>query len=203
MNFYAVIKRFVDIVISLIALPLLFFPFLLIAIIIKATSPGPAFYLGFRTGLGGKPFKIIKFRTMVVDAEKLGGGTTAFNDPRIFPFGRVLRKYKLDELPQFINVLKGEMSAVGPRPELPQYTDQYHDDELLILSVRPGITDFSSVEFSSLDEIVGAGDADKVYEERVLKKKNQLRIKYVKEQSFLLDIKILFKTLACLFKKIT
>ncbi len=132
----------------------------------------------------------------------MGGGTTGLDDPRILPFGKILRRFKLDELPQVINVLKGDMSLVGPRPELPYYTDKYTNDELIILSVKPGITDFSSIEFSSLDEVVGKSNADKVYEEKVLKRKNQLRIKYVNERSFVLDLKILSLTFLCILKKI-
>ena len=130
------------------------------------------------------------------------GGTTALNDFRIFRFGRLLRKYKLDELPQIFNVIKGDMSLVGPRPELPQYTDQYKGDELLILNVRPGITDYSSIQFSSLQEDVGAEDADRVFEERILPKKNALRIRYVKERTFLGDVGLILRTFGCIIKKV-
>jgi len=151
--------------------------------------------------LSGRQFRIWKFRTMVVNAEKIGGGTTALNDFRIFRFGGLLRKYKLDELPQIFNVIKGDMSLVGPRPELPQYTEQYEGDELLILSVRPGITDYSSMKFNALDEVVGAGDADRVFEDTVLTRKNELRIKYVKERTFFGDIKLILQTLGLIFRK--
>jgi len=120
---------------------------------------------------------------------------------RITRSGEWLRRHKLDELPQLFNVLKGEMSFVGPRPELLQYTDQYRGREKLILSVRPGITDLASIQFHSLDKWVGAGDADKVYEETVLAKKNALRIEYAETQSFSLDIKILWRTLTTLFRR--
>jgi len=195
------LKRLFDIIACFIALPFLLPFFAVIAIIIKLNSPGPAFYRGWRTGLGGKPFRIFKFRTMVVNAEELGGGTTALNDSRIFRFGSVLRKYKLDELPQVLNITKGNMSLVGPRPELPQYTNQYKGEELIILSVLPGITDYSSMKFSALDEVVGAGDADRVFEEAVLAKKNQLRIRYVKERTFFGDIKLILQTLGLILKK--
>lgn len=196
-----VVKRIFDLSVCLIALPFFLPLFAIIAIIIKAESPGPVFYLGLRTGLGGKPFKIVKFRTMVVGAEKIGGGTTALNDSRIFRFGAFLRKYKLDELPQIFNVIKGDMSLVGPRPELAQYTGLYKGEELIILSVRPGITDYSSMKFSALDEIVGAGDADRVFEETVLARKNELRIRYVKERTFFGDIKLILQTLCLIFRK--
>lgn len=194
-------KRLLDVSVCLIALPLLLPLFALIALGIKWSSPGPVFYLGRRTGLGGKPFDIIKFRTMVVNAEKIGGGTTGLNDPRVYPFGHLLRKYKLDELPQVVNVLKGEMSLVGPRPELPQYTDQYRGEELLILTVRPGITDDSSIEFSSLDEIVGSEDADRVFEEKVLARKNRLRVKYAQQRTFFRDVGLILRTLGCVVRK--
>jgi lipopolysaccharide/colanic/teichoic acid biosynthesis glycosyltransferase len=194
-------KRLFDLAVCLAALPFLSVLFLAIGLVIWKMSPGPVFYLGLRTGQHGKRFRMIKFRTMVKDAERLGGSTTGLNDPRVFPFGRVLRKYKLDELPQVFNVIRGEMSLVGPRPEVPMYTDRYEGDELLILEVKPGITDFSSIEFSSLDEIVGEGDADRVFEEKVLKRKNGLRVRYARERSFLVDMAIIARTVGAILKK--
>jgi lipopolysaccharide/colanic/teichoic acid biosynthesis glycosyltransferase len=195
-------KRIFDLVASFVLLLLTLPIWLLIGVVILATERGPVFYLGERTGLNGRPFRIIKFRTMTVDAERQGGGTTALNDPRIYPFGRLLRHYKLDELPQLFNVLRGEMSMVGPRPELPRYTAQYTPEEMTILSVRPGITDPSSIRFSSLDEIVGAEDADRIFEETVLPEKNRLRLSYARSHSFAGDIKILFMTGWCILQKI-
>ena len=195
------VKRLFDIIVCLVALLILSPFFVVVALIIKINSPGPVFYCGWRTGLGGKPFRIFKFRTMVVNAEKIGGGTTALKDPRITRLGKFLRKYKLDELPQVLNVIKGDMSIVGPRPELAQYTNLYKGEELMILSVRPGITDYSSMKFSALDEIVGAGDADRVFEETVLARKNELRIKYVKEHTFFGDIKLILQTICLIFRK--
>jgi lipopolysaccharide/colanic/teichoic acid biosynthesis glycosyltransferase len=196
------IKRVFDLIISLSVILLICPLLLVIAVVVKLSSPGPVFYRGLRTGLHGEPFRIFKFRTMVVDAENLGGGTTALNDFRILRYGRFLRKYKIDELPQLFNVVKGDMSLVGPRPELPQYTNQYKGEELLILSVRPGITDYSSVKFSALQEMVGTENADKTYEETILDEKNRLRIKYVKEWSFFSDIAIIFQTFYCILKKV-
>lgn len=166
-----------------------------IAVAIKLTSPGPVFYRGVRTGLHGKPFRIFKFRTMVVNAEKVGGPSTGKDDPRITSVGGFLRRYKLDELPQLLNVISGEMSLVGPRPEVPQYTAEYQGEELLILTVRPGITDYASIKFSRLDEVLGSEEPDRVYEEKVRPVKNALRIKYVKEQSFFGDIALIFSTI--------
>ena len=189
------IKRIFDVVAVTMSL-LCFAPLLLlIALIVKLTSSGPIFYRGVRTGLHGKPFRIFKYRTMVENAEKLGGPSTGKDDPRVTPVGKYLRRYKLDELPQLLNVLKGEMSIVGPRPEVPQYTNEYQGEELLILSVRPGITDYASLQFVQLGDILGNDDPDRVYEDKVRPIKNALRIKYVKEQTFIGDIVLIFRTL--------
>lgn len=174
---------------------------LVIAIGILISSPGPVLYRGERTGWRGRRFHILKFRTMVADAERKGGGTTALNDPRVFPFGRWLRYLKLDELPQLVNVIGGDMSLVGPRPELPIYTDRYTEEEKEILSVRPGITDYSSIRFSSLDELVGARDADGTFEREVLPEKNRLRLEYVRNQCLGQDLKILVLTVWCVCRK--
>ena len=124
------------------------------------------------------------------------------NDPRIFPFGYFLRNYKIDELPQLLNVLRGEMSLVGPRPELPAYTERYSAEEQAILSVPPGITDYSSIRFSALDQMVGESDADGVFERCVLPEKNRLRLKYVRTRSFWGDVKILVLTVWCIVRKL-
>jgi lipopolysaccharide/colanic/teichoic acid biosynthesis glycosyltransferase len=196
------LKRIFDVISSCFGLTVLA-PFLvIIAVLIKLESPGPVFYRGVRAGKNSVSFQIYKFRTMVDKAEKLGGGTTALGDPRVTRVGKFLRKFKFDELPQAINILKGEMSVVGPRPELTRYTDIYDEEEKKILSVLPGITDYSSIELFSLDEIVGKDNADQVFEEKVLKKKNALRLKYVYENNFVIDMKIIYKTFALLFKKI-
>jgi len=166
------------------------------------SSPGPVLYFGIRTGWRGRPFRILKFRTMVADAERQGGGTTALHDPRIFPFGCFLRNYKIDELPQLLNVLRGEMSLVGPRPELYKYTERYGAEEQAILSVLPGITDYSSIRFSALDQMVGESDADGVFERCVLPEKNRLRLKYVRTRSFWVDVKILVLTVWCVVRKL-
>ena len=195
---YQHVKRVIDVGVAAPGLLAIAPALIIMALVVKLDSRGPVFYRGVRTGLAGKRFRIFKFRTMVCDAEQLGGGTTKLNDPRVTRTGKVMRKWKLDELPQLINVLVGEMSFVGPRPELPQYTDQYDDDEQIILSVRPGITDISSLQFISLDETVGAGDADAMYEEHVLKEKNRLRRLYVEKQGPALDARIFTATLMSL-----
>jgi lipopolysaccharide/colanic/teichoic acid biosynthesis glycosyltransferase len=195
------LKRLFDLVVAFSLLLLTAPVWIFIVLGILVSSPGPIFYRGIRTGRDGKPFAIFKFRTMIIDAERKGGGTTALHDPRVYPFGRLLRHVKLDELPQLLNVLHGEMSLVGPRPELPRYTNRYNPAEKMILSVPPGITDYSSIRFSSLDEIVGAVNADDAFEKHVLPEKNRLRLHYVQSRSFFGDLKILFLTVWCVFRK--
>lgn len=139
---------------------------------------------------------------MIPDSEKVGGPTTALNDSRITNIGVLLRKYKLDELPQLINVIKGEMSIVGPRPELLEYANRYKGEEKKILSVRPGITDYSSIKFSSLDKLVGEVNANKIFNEKIIDERTALRLKYVKEYTFLLDIRLIFLTFRVILLKL-
>jgi lipopolysaccharide/colanic/teichoic acid biosynthesis glycosyltransferase len=191
-----VLKRLFDIVLSIIGLIILSPVLLLVSLLIKLEDGGPVFYRGIRVGKDGKPFRIFKFRTMVPDAEKMGVYSTADDDPRITRIGRILRKYKIDELPQLINVLKGEMSFVGPRPEVPAYVEKFTEEERKILSVRPGITDWASLW--DVDEgaiLAGSPDPDKAYEELIRPTKIHLQLKYVREHSFLTDIKIIILTL--------
>lgn len=189
------IKRAFDVAVATVGLLMLWPLLLACAAAVRLSSPGPVLYRGVRTGRQGQPFAILKFRSMVVDAELAGGTTTAAEDPRITRVGAFLRKYKLDELPQLINVLRGDMSVVGPRPEVAEYTDAYTDQERLILSVRPGITDLSSLEFHDLQAIVGGGDADATFRREVLPRKNALRLQYVQERSLWLDGVILLRTI--------
>ena len=195
-------KRVVDIMISGVALLVLWPFYLIIALAIALEDGLPVIYRAERGGYRGKTFRICKFRTMVRDADKIGGGTTSFHDPRITKVGNFLRKTKLDEIPQFWQVFMGRMSLVGPRPELVRYVEQYTGEELDILQVRPGITDFSSVEFVNLDEIVGEENADEMYEKLVLAKKNALRVKYAHTVSLGTDLYILFKTATVVLDKI-
>ena len=195
------IKRILDLIITGIALLILWPFYLIISLLIAAEDGFPVFYRADRGGYRGRPFRICKFRSMVKNADQIGGGTTALHDPRITKIGNVLRKTKLDEIPQLGQVFLGKMSLVGPRPELLRYVNQYEGEELDILQVRPGITDFSSVEFINLDEIVGGENADEMYEKYVLKKKNALRVKYAHSVSFKTDVYILFKTLGAVFNK--
>jgi lipopolysaccharide/colanic/teichoic acid biosynthesis glycosyltransferase len=191
---YSVTKRIFDIFVSSLMLVLLSPVLILIAILVKSSSPGPILYRGLRAGKSGRSFRILKFRTMVVNAESLGGHSTAINDPRFTSTGRFLRRYKLDELPQFLNVFLGQMSLVGPRPQVLYYTDKYKDDEKLILSVRPGITDLASLYFSDMDVVLGSKDVDAKYETEIEPLKNKLRLRYVREASFWLDLRILIET---------
>lgn len=195
------IKRIFDLIFALFFCALLLPVYLIIGIAVAAEDGFPVLYKPERGGYRGKNFRIFKFRTMVKNADQIGGGTTALNDPRITKVGNFLRKTKLDEIPQLFNIINGTMSFIGPRPELLRYTSQYSGDEKLILEVRPGITDFSSIEFINLDEIVGAGNADEMYEKYVLKRKNELRVKYAREVSVKTDLMLFFKTVFHVLRK--
>lgn len=191
---YIYLKRFFDIFFSFFFI-LFTLPALIgISILIKLESKGPIIYRGIRAGLYGKPFYIFKFRTMVANAEYLGGFSTAINDPRLTRIGPFLRKFKIDELPQLLNVFFGQMSFVGPRPQVLYYTNLYNDEEKKILRLRPGITDLASIYFANMDFTLGTGDVNKKYQIEVEPKKNLLRLKYVYEISFRLDLKILVAT---------
>ncbi len=189
-------KRFFDLVVSLIGL-MVFAPFLLIiAVVLKIDSPGLVFFRQIRVGQFGTSFRIFKFRTMVSQAEKLGPQVSSGDDPRITRVGRFLRKYKLDELPQLINVVKGEMSFVGPRPEVPRYVEAYKNDYREILTVKPGITDFASLEFKDENELLkNADDPEKKYLEEILPVKIGYYRKYLKEQSLKTDLTLIIKTI--------
>jgi lipopolysaccharide/colanic/teichoic acid biosynthesis glycosyltransferase len=193
------VKRIFDIVCSLLGLAVLGLPLLFVAALIKLHDGGPVFYRGVRTGRRGKPFRIFKFRTMVVNADRIGGSSTADGDPRVTGIGRILRKYKLDELPQLINVVLGHMSFVGPRPEVPEYVALFTEEEKVILTVRPGITDWASIW--NHDEgalLAGAADPERAYLDKIRPEKIRLQLKYVGEHSFWVDLEILFRTLSTL-----
>lgn len=195
------IKRVIDFILAILFLLILFPVYIMVSLFIIFETGFPILYKAERGGYKGKTFRIYKFRTMVKNADKIGGGTTALNDRRITKVGHFLRKTKLDEITQLFNIIKGEMSFVGPRPELLKYTSQYSGTEVYILKVRPGITDYSSIEFINLDEIVGGENADEMYEKYVLKKKNQLRIKYAATVSFKTDVKLFITTVLRVIKK--
>jgi len=191
------IKRLFDIIFSFLGLIFLLPVFIVISFLIKFDSAGPVFYRGIRVGQQNRHFKIYKFRTMITSAEKVGGPSTANDDRRVTHCGRYLRKYKFDELPQLINVFKGEMSFVGPRPEVPQYVGLLAKKECTaILSVRPGITDYASLWNSDEGSVLaGSPNPEKTYLEKIRPRKIKLQLKYVRHHSLLIDIKIILKTL--------
>lgn len=195
------IKRGIGLIIALPGLLIMLPIYVIIGTAIMMEDGRPVFYSALRGGYKGKAFRIIKFRTMVRNADQIGGGTTAMHDPRITKVGAFLRKTKLDETANLLNILMGTMSFIGPRPELLQYTEKYEKNEKEILEVRPGITDFSSIEFINLDEIVGSGNADEIYEKCILKRKNALRVKYAETVSFKTDCIIFFKTIGKVWQK--
>lgn len=195
------LKRSFDILFSFFALLLLSPILIILFIIIYFYDRGPVFYKAPRVGKNGTLFKMYKFRTMVVNADKIGPSSTTKTDSRITPVGKFLRKTKLDEIPQFINVFTGEMSVVGPRPDVKFFTDMFTDEEKIILSVKPGITDYASVWNSDEAKILeGSDDPDKTYMEVIWPEKKRLQMKYVKERSFITDIKIIILTLSAVFK---
>ena len=192
---YDVAKRLFDILVSTLGLILASPLMLYIAVLIKREDGGPVFYRGVRVGRHRESFRIFKFRTMVLDAEKLGGPSTADDDPRITKVGRLIRKYKVDEVPQLINVLKGEMSCVGPRPEVQYYVDMFTEEEKAILRVRPGITDWASLWNPDEGAILaGSSDPEKAYMENVRPTKIRLQLKYIEERSLWVDMKIILFT---------
>jgi len=195
------LERLFDIIFSLVGIIILSPVLGLVALLIKLDSKESVFYRGTRVGRFGKSFKIYKFRTMVVNAEELGGPSTPEDDPRITKVGRFLRKYKLDELPQFISVLKGDMSVVGPRPEVPRYVEMYTDEERVILNVRPGITDWASIWNPNEGAILaGSADPERTYMEKIRPEKVRLQLRYVKEHSLWTDIGIILLTLKTIIR---
>jgi lipopolysaccharide/colanic/teichoic acid biosynthesis glycosyltransferase len=199
---YDRLKRVFDLTVALVGLAVLTPLFAVVAMVIKLDSNGPVFYLGQRIGRLGQAFKIYKFRTMTVGAESFST-TTAQGDARITRAGNFLRKYKIDELPQLINVIKGEMSLVGPRPEVEEHTRVYSDEEKLILDVLPGITDYSSIRFARLNEILGSENPHELYITKFRAEKNQLRLRYVRSRSFVEDLKIILLTFVTIVRMAT
>lgn len=194
-------KRLFDILFSLVFL-ILFLPFfLVISILIILDSKGGAFFRQVRVGKNERTFKLWKFRTMKPMSESAGQITVGMRDPRITNIGYFLRKYKLDELPQLINILVGEMSVVGPRPEVPKYVEMYSEEQKKVLSVRPGLTDFASIDFVNENEILAKSeDPEKAYIEEIMPLKLNLNLKYISEMSLSTDFKIIFGTIKAIFK---
>lgn len=193
-------KRVFDIVVSFLILAVLSPFFLLLALAIKLDSKGPVFYRQVRVGRFNKDFKIFKFRTMVQDADRIGPLLTMGEDPRVTRVGRFIRKCRLDEFSQLLNVLGGSMSLVGPRPEVRKYVDVYTPEYMATLLVRPGITATSSIAFKDEDKLLKSGsDPEKIYVEQILPPKMALNLEYIKKISVLNDIKIMFQTVAAVF----
>jgi lipopolysaccharide/colanic/teichoic acid biosynthesis glycosyltransferase len=189
-------KRFLDMMSAGLGLLLLSPLLAILALLVRVGSPGPALFRQERMGRKFRPFQILKFRTMVQDAPQRGGPITFGADPRITPLGNVLRKTKLDELPQLINVLKGDMSLVGPRPEVPRYVEMFRADYAEILRVRPGITDLASIQYRDEAAVLGAAaNPEEEYVRRVLPEKIRLAKEYVERRSLRLDLAIIFGTL--------
>lgn len=194
------LRRFFDIAVSGLALILLSPLMAGLALWIALDSPGGVFYRGVRAGLGNRPFRIFKFRTMVSDAEAVGGSTAADRDPRITRPGRFIRARKLDELPQLLNVLRGDMHIVGPRPQVLSHTSMYEGEFRDILTVRPGITDWASIW--NADEggvLAGASDPDRAYDILINPTKLRLQLQYVRTRSFMVDVRIVFCTARRIF----
>lgn len=189
-------KRLFDIIGSCAGLILLLPVFAIVAAITRLTSGSPVLFRQQRMGRDFRPFSIYKFRTMVVDASSKGGPITCGRDPRVTPIGAILRKLKIDELPQLVNVLKGDMSLVGPRPEMPEFVELYEQDYRVILRIRPGLTDLASLKYHNESEILEQFDnPSDAYVRCILPDKLSLSKQYVRRSSFLFDIELIAKTL--------
>ncbi|MDQ6699257.1 MAG: sugar transferase [Acidobacteriota bacterium] len=189
------LKRCFDLALTLAALPVVAPVLIGIAAAIKLTSPGPVFYRGARVGRRGQIFRIFKFRTMVLNADKIGGSSTPDDDPRITAVGKILRRYKLDELPQLLNVLSGEMSFVGPRPQVQSEVAMYTPAERVLLEAKPGITDYASLVFRDEGAILrGSADPDKAYREKIAPLKIHLGLYYVRHRTLIEDLKLIAAT---------
>jgi lipopolysaccharide/colanic/teichoic acid biosynthesis glycosyltransferase len=190
-------KRLFDVAASLVALIVLSPLLALIALAVKLTSSGPVFHRGERIGRDGVPFRIVKFRTMRANAG--GPAITREHDSRITPVGRLLRRFKLDELPQLINVLRGEMSIVGPRPEAPEYVRLYTGDERRVLSVRPGLTSPASLRYRNEASLLG-DDWHERYVNEIMRDKLRDDLRYIDTRTFLGDLRLILRTIAAVFR---
>ena len=194
-------KRLFDIIASGLGLIILSPLFLVVAVWVKLDSPGPVFYKQIRVGRNNKDFFLYKFRSMRVGADKKGLITVGGHDPRVTRSGYYIRKYKLDEFPQLINVFKGEMSLVGPRPEVRKYVDLYTPEQMHVLDVRPGITDLASIRYRNENELLEqASDPEQYYRDVVMQDKLRINLEYVRNHSFLGDIRLIFNTFIAIVK---
>jgi len=199
---YATLKRVLDVLVATLLLIATAPLSLYAAYRVKDEDGGPVLYAAPRVGRGGVPFLMYKFRSMVVNAASIGGPSTANNDPRLTEAGPLLRKWKLDELPQLLNVLRGEMSLVGPRPQVQSDVDRYTPDERRLLSVKPGVTDWASNKFSEEGDILASHpDPDEAYDRLIRPEKIRLSLQYVEQQSFATDMRILLATAATVLRR--
>ena len=202
---YEICKRIIDIIISLLLLILLLPVLVLLAIAIKIDSKGPVFYRQERITKNGKSFRIFKFRTMVQNADKIGSLVTVGNDSRITRIGKVIRKIRFDELPQLINILKGEMSFVGTRPEVKKYVEKYTDEMMATLLMPAGVTSYASIMYKDEDEVISnlqksGKTVDEIYIKDVLPEKMKYNLEYIRKFSFGYDIRLCFKTVIGVLK---
>jgi lipopolysaccharide/colanic/teichoic acid biosynthesis glycosyltransferase len=195
------VKRLLDFIFASVGLVVFAPLFVIVGFLIKLDSPGPIFYRGNRTGKNGEPFKMYKFRTMVANADQMGSALTRSEDPRITWVGRILRKWKIDELPQLLNILRGEMSVVGPRPESPDYVAHYTVEQRQVLQVKPGMTGPTQVRFRHEETLLSqCTNLEEDYIEKIMPQKLAIDLEYIENQSLVLDMKLIIQTLLCLFK---
>lgn len=196
------IKRLFDIAFSFLGLLLLSPLFIILSLLIVLDSRACPFYGQLRVGMGNADFLLLKFRTMEVGSDKKGLLTLGLSDSRVTKVGRILRKYKMDELPQLINILKGEMSFVGPRPDVRKYVDMYTPEQLKVLEVKPGLTDYASIEYIDESDLLAQSEnPEKTYIEVIMYDKIKLNFKYIQEQSLKTDVLILFKTILKILRR--
>lgn len=198
------VKRSLDLVLACAALTAFLPVFVIVAILIKLESAGPVIFKSVRIGKSGKPFNLLKFRTMVQDASKLSPVvSTPVDDPRITVLGKTLRKYCIDELPQLINVVRGEMSIVGPRPEVPQYVRLFTEEQKQILTIRPGLSDWATLWVGDKGtRLRGSSDPEKIYIEEIRPEKMRLQLQYVRERSVWVDFRIMAQTVSLIARKV-
>lgn len=194
-------KQAFDVCVSLAGLILLFPLFVIIMLLIKVDTRGPVFFRGLRIGQGGREFRIYKFRTMVTNASEYGSGITTSKDPRITRVGQILRQTKLDELPQLINVVKGEMSLVGPRPEDPRYVAHYTAEQRQLLTLRPGITSPASLEYRDESALLDGQDWETIYLTKILPHKLHIELDYAQSRTLFSDIVLILRSVCAMFHK--
>lgn len=195
-------KRCFDIAASFFGILFLLIPFAAVAVAVKCSSRGPVFFRQVRVGKNGRKFRIYKFRTMVADAEKKGMQITVGGDSRVTGIGRVLRKTKVDELPQLFNVFAGQMSFVGPRPEVPHYVDMYSDYQKNVLRIKPGITELASIVYRDENDVLAKSeDPERTYIEEIMPEKIKLNMQYMQKMNVFYDIYLIFRTFAAVLKR--